>query len=504
MSLPVAETATPLPTQMPEWMTEARPRAAFVAALAAATVAAAALSWDRPGIGWPVTALVVLAAVLVSVRSRRHSPWTGRAWPARATIRACWAVAAGMLLTVGAVRAAGWLFVLCVLTAGFIGCVALTDRRSIGGVLLAPLRVAGSAPAALRWLVRGRIRMLGQDSDMLVRTPIAALISVALLLGFGFLLASADAAFAQVLSTMVTSLDRGTVLRWTGSAAGTITVTAVAAHILLTGETAPEHQSHLGLVRRVEWALPVSGLVTLFAGFVAVQATVLFGGSDHVLTTAGLTYAQYARSGFWQLLAVTGLTVIVIGVVAQIAPRSTTADRILLRTLLGPLSALAVVIVASALTRMAAYEQAYGFTRQRLLVTAFELWLGIVFLLILIAGIRLQGRWVPQAALAPAVATLLGMAVLNPDDFIARQNIARYAETGRIDVDYLKTLSPDAVPALHTLPEPHRSCALAAIKTQLATSRPETWLEWNLGRGTARAQLHDHPPASASPLTCPP
>jgi hypothetical protein len=368
-------------------------------------------------------------------------------------------------------------------------------------VLLAPLRVVGSVPAALRWLVRGGIRARGQDRDTLVRTLIAGLIAVALLVVFGFLLAGADAAFAHVLSTMVPSVDGGTLLRWIWSAVVAVTVTAAAAHVLLTGATAPEEEYRLGLVRRVEWALPVGGLVALFAGFVAVQATVLFGGGDHVLATAGLTYAQYARTGFWQLLAVTGLTVILVGVAAEIAPRTAATDRVLLRTLLGLLSALTLVITASALTRMAAYEQAYGFTRQRLLVTACELWLGVVFLLILVAGIRLRGRWVPRAALAAAVAALLGLAILNPDAFIARQNVARFVETGRIDVDYLRTLSADAVPALQSLPEPYRSCALAATSNELTGGRPEAWIEWNLGRGIARAQLHDRPAASVS---CPP
>src|SRR5262249_42161559 len=151
---------------------------------------------------------------------------------------------------------------------------------------------------------------------------------------------------------------------------------------------------------------------------------------QHVLATAGLTYAQYARSGFWQLLAVTVLTLVVVGVATQIAPRSTAADRMLLRGLLGPLPALALVIVASALSRIAAHEQAYGFTRRRLLVTTGELWLGVLFLLILIAGVRLRGRWVPQAALAAAVAALLALAALNPDAFIAQHNVARYVATG--------------------------------------------------------------------------
>lgn len=504
MSLPDAAPATPPPTEPPESMPALQPRAAFAAAGATAIVAAVSLSWDRPGMGWLLTVLVVVAAVLVTTRTGRRGATAARVWPGRAMVRAGWAVAVVMLLAVGAVRAAGWLFVLCILTAGLIGCVTLTDRWSVGGMLLAPLRVVGWVPAALRWLVRSGLREQGQERDTFVRTLVAGLIAVALLVVFGFLLAGADAEFAHVLSTMAPSLDGGTLLRWIWSAAVAVTVTAAAALLLLTGATVPEGEPRLRLVRRVEWALPVGGLVALFAVFVAVQVTVLFGGEDYVLATPGLTPAQYARSGFWQLLAVTGLTMIVVGVTARIAPRTAATDRALLRALLGLLSVLTLVIVASALSRMAAYEQAYGFTRQRLLVTACELWLGVVFLLILVAGIRLRGRWLPRAALAAAVAALLGLAILNPDAFIAQQNVARFLETDRIDVDYLRTLSADAVPALQSLPEPYRSCALAAINNELAIGRPEAWLEWNLGRSTARAQRHKHSPAPISSASCPP
>jgi hypothetical protein len=413
-------------------------------------------------------------------------------------IRIGWATAAVMLLGVGAVRAAGWLFVLCVLTAGMAGCLALTDRRSLDGVLLAPLRVASTVPAALRWLTPAA-RVRDRNRDTFVRTLVAGLITVVLLAVFGSLLAGADAAFAQVLSTMVRSLDAGTLLRWTGSAVIAATITAVAAHTLVTRTTAPEDQHRrLGPVRRIEWALPVGGLVALLAAFIAVQATVIFGGGEHVLATAGLTYAQYARSGFWQLLVLTALTLVVVGAAAHVAPRTAVIDRLLLRVLLGLLSALALIVVASALSRMAAYEQAYGFTRQRLLVTACELWLGAVFLLILTAGIRLRGRWVPRAAFAVAAAALLGLGILDPDAFIARHNIARFTETGRIDVDYLSTLSADAVAAITRLPEPYRSCALTAINDRLTHGRPDAWYEWNLGRNSARARLAYHPPAAQS------
>ena len=137
-------------------------------------------------------------------------------------------------------------------------------------------------------------------------------------------------------------------------------------------------------------------LDALFAVFVLVQLTVLFGGAGHVLRTAGLTYAQYARGGFWQLLAVTALTLLVIAIAARRAPKATRADRLLVRVLLGTLAALSLVIVASALYRMQVYADAYGATRLRLVVSTVELWLGLLFVLVGVAVVRLRADWLPR------------------------------------------------------------------------------------------------------------
>src|SRR6185295_1110897 len=65
-------------------------------------------------------------------------------------------------------------------------------------------------------------------------------------------------------------------------------------------------------VRMAEWVVPIAVLDALFLSFVTIQLTVLFGGHRHVLDTAGLTYAEYARNGFGQLVVVTLLTLSVV------------------------------------------------------------------------------------------------------------------------------------------------------------------------------------------------
>src|SRR5262249_28935954 len=96
----------------------------------------------------------------------------------------------------------------------------------------------------------------------------------------------------------------------------------------------------------------------------------------------------------------------------------------------------------------------------------------------------LRAGWLPRMVVATWVLTLLGLAVLNPDRFIAAQNVHRYEQTGQIDAWYLSTLSPDAAPELDRLPSQYRACALAGIaRTLRENPGRRAWLQGGTGAG---------------------
>ncbi len=245
------------------------------------------------------------------------------------------------------------------------------------------------------------------------------------------------------------------------------------------------------VTRRFEWLVPVGGVVAVFTIFVVAQLTVMFGGHAYLRRTTGLTYADYVHQGFGQLTFATLLTLGVVAVAARKAPRATTGDRTLLRAVLGALCLLTLVVVASALYRMHVYEQAYGFTRLRLLVSVFEGWLGLVVLMVLGAGLRLRGAWVTRAVLLSGAACLLALAAINPDASIARHNIDRFERTGKIDTSYLAGLSADAVPEL-------AGFGLDPACLRHTTTSGDDWLEWNLGRRRAADALTAVPSGAGS------
>jgi hypothetical protein len=547
----------PAPVFGPAWPGPGRaaPPTVLAAAFITAIVAAATLGWDRPGVGWLVTGVVAAVAVTVVAYQFRLAEQPAEPGPASTgerampepamperVMRVVWALLALGLLASGALRAAEWLWVLCIPAALVCGVLALAGGRSLSAMIQAVVAYPFAVFRALPWAAKGLAAVRGRSgtsgsgsggsgsngsgsngSTTVARVIAAAVVGAVLVLVFGGLLAGADVVFAQVVDDMLPAVDGEDVGRWIWNSVLLFLGTLAACFLALrppafdqarrpvvgldTSASAMKTQSTEDrpsrALNRVEWGIPVGALVVLFGLFVGVQATVLFGGANHVLTTAGLTYAEYARQGFWQLLWVSVLTVLVLAIAARVARRETVADRLWMRVLLGLLAALSLVIVASALSRMVAYEDAYGFSRLRLLVLVCEGWLGLVFLMVLLAGIRLKAPWLARAAAATAAAALVGIVAVNPDHLIAQQNVARYEATGKIDLAYLATLSADAVPALDRLPAELRRCVLTEIDQDLARLGDDALREWNLGRAQARSILADYePPTGEAGRSC--
>ncbi|GAB3451813.1 DUF4153 domain-containing protein [Actinophytocola sediminis] len=485
---PAAEVAaTPMllrPRPLPNSAVVPVPPPMLAAAAVAGVGAIVLLPLDRPGIGMFLTGLLMVAAVIYTYR-RSLAADTPRHFTRMSPV---WTVASLALLAAGAVRAAEWLFVLCVLAACVTGSLAAVGRRTAGSVLYEVIAVPIAALRALPWVMRAvRWRPERGDSAARRRLSRSVLASLVLLAVFVPLLSGADATFAHLVERLTPDLDLSTFTRW-GFVFGVAGFGVVGACYLVASPLAPADAAtaRRRLAHRVEWALPLGVLVALFAVFVAVRVVVLFGGEEYLRRTSGLTAAEYARSGFWQLSAATVLTLALVGAALRWAPTSTRADRTWQRALLGALSVLSLVLVASALSRMWTYQQAYGFTVLRLLVEACELWLGVVFVLVLVSLVRLRPAWLPRALVGAAAAALLALVALNPERFVADRNIDRAEHGLPLDVDYLGYFSADVVPAIARLPETTRWCVLQAVAVRVD---PDDWNAWNLSRSTARDVL---------------
>ena len=223
----------------------------------------------------------------------------------------------------------------------------------------------------------------------------------------------------------------------------------------------------------------------LFAAFLLVQLRVMFGGEDYVQDTAGVTYAHYAREGFFELLAVAFLVLAVVALAGRRRGERSGRWPTPIEFLLGLLCALTLVVLASALHRLGLLEDTYGFTLTRLFGHAGTLWVGAVLLAVMVAGAVRRTDLLPRVIVTTTAAGLLAFSLANPEGLVASENVDRFERTGKIDTLYLQTLGPDAAPALERLPAAPREQAASAAPP------PDGVFGWNLARVRARDAVND-------------
>lgn len=246
-----------------------------------------------------------------------------------------------------------------------------------------------------------------------------------------------------------------------------------------------------------EIATALAAIDLLFLVFVFVQFRYLFGGDALVQVTPDLTYAEYARRGFFELVAAVVLVVPVLLAADWLLTRGQRRDEIVFRGLAVGQVALVLAITASALYRLRLYVGSYGLTDARFFAMVLLLWIGVM--LLWLAATVLRGRRDSFAfgALVSGLATVALLFVLNPDAIVARTNVARIGSTstsdsvGQFDVGYASSLSADAVPALITaLPSLPSDAQCPIARSMLRRWGPDretslrTW-NWSASRATA-------------------
>ncbi|HEX2121159.1 MAG TPA: DUF4153 domain-containing protein, partial [Thermoanaerobaculia bacterium] len=117
----------------------------------------------------------------------------------------------------------------------------------------------------------------------------------------------------------------------------------------------------------------------------------------------------------------------------------------------------------------------------------------LVFLLAWLAATVLRSRFdrFLGGAIVSALAAVVVLHAVDPDDLIVRSNVARAREGQRpLDARYVTQLSEDAIPALlasfDTLAPDQRSAIATRWLPRTIELRPD-WRTWNVSRSRARA-----------------
>jgi hypothetical protein len=398
-----------------------------------------------------------------------------------------------------------FLDLLAILVGFSIWSLSLEGFRSWGIVdhLRGMINSGLAAIAGLAVLERGDINWTPRSATLRhVRSVVVGLaIAFPLLFVFGGLLMAADAVFENVV-TRALDFDLATI--FSHAALTAFFAWIVCGFLLLilkarkpvVADRLQVERPGLGLV---EVTLPLALVDLLFLAFVVVQLRYLFGDASLVEETVGLTYAEYARRGFFELVTVFALVLPLLLAADWVVGEAERRTRNIVRALAGLQLFLLFVIMISAIQRMALYVDAYGLTDDRLYASVFMAWLGIVLAWFAATVLRGRRERFTVGAVASGFLALLVLNIMNPDALVARVNIDRARAGYEFDALYATFLSADAVPplveALPDLEEEDRCLAAKRILERWSPPEERDWRTWNHGRWTAWRVVEEEMPS---------
>jgi hypothetical protein len=355
------------------------------------------------------------------------------------------------------------------------------------------------AGGAWSWLRERR----AEDGRRLASVARGLAFAVPVLVVFTALLGSADVVFAKTVTRAFDGIMNLLGLQMSGDIAArlvfTVGLAAASTGALGFGlrrgeppaeenepsETPNEKSKPFFKLSMIESSIVLGSVVLLFALFVGIQFTYFFGGRANI-SVEGLTYAEYARRGFFELVAVAALTLGMALSLDQMTVRQEGRETTLFRLLCIALVALTTVILTSAAQRMWLYEESYGFTQLRVYTHVFMFWLGALFAFFLLAVFRVRRNIFSLGVLLVLIGYLGTLNLMNVDLYIASHNVQRYQDGQRLDIAFLNTLSADAVPAILPLFTETRADSKAHewagqwLAIQLATLDSQRG-HWNIG-----------------------
>ncbi len=141
----------------------------------------------------------------------------------------------------------------------------------------------------------------------------------------------------------------------------------------------------------------------------------------------GYTTAAYARSGFFQLCAVSAINLALITTASLFVKKENGKQTSPIRILNVILSVFTLVLIATALRKMILYIHFYGFTRLRVFTSFFMIFLAIVFLLLILRQILSKCPVILGSVIAGTI--LLGLlGFCDVDARIAQGNLLLYQQ----------------------------------------------------------------------------
>jgi len=184
------------------------------------------------------------------------------------------------------------------------------------------------------------------------------------------------------------------------------------------------------LLRGAAVLIPLYTLAALFLLYIVCQIPYLFSAFGGNLPEGAKSVTDYARDGFFELCGISAFTlsaIIALNIFSIVPFRQSKA----LQAVNSILSALTIILIASAFSKLALYIETDGLTMKRVLPAVFMGLMTLVFALVIIY--QRKEFNITRAAVAAACVIMVGMSLWNIDAMVIRSNVSRY-QNGEISL----------------------------------------------------------------------
>lgn len=323
-------------------------------------------------------------------------------------------------------------------------------------------------------------------------------VGVILLLIVVPLLVGADANVSDMLGGFIDSLALGDVFLYVFLfMLGASLIMAPAATALEPECTGPRKAFYITKrpIQAVTTGTALAMVAVVYVLFASVQFSYFFAPQETVANVLGLTSSAYAVRGFGELIFITCLNFVLILVAIRFTEQKEGKTSSFLKALYVLLIAFNFVILASSHLRMQCYEISYGYSVARFLSHSFMLLL-VILNVIMLARIFSDKVKLLRLFAAAALIYFCAIVAVNPERYVAGENITRYEQTGKIDAEYLFSLSGDALGDACDFTAAHPDTFDTVVRRQAmdklkGLERKAGWPSWNLADERAKGKLQE-------------
>lgn len=217
---------------------------------------------------------------------------------------------------------------------------------------------------------------------------------------------------------------------------------------ILTENTLQKCMKKLQFAPIVTVAVAVLPILFVYVMFFVSQYKYYISGFTGVLPQ-GFSYAQYAREGFFELCTVSIINLVILVAVSLFMKRKENKQSVLLKILSVVFSVFTLVLISTALAKMAMYIDCYGLTPKRVYATWWMVVLSLVFILVILKQFISKLKII-ALSLFVLVIMFAALSLSGVDSYIAKYNVDRYLDGSlqTVDVKAIEELGDAGVPQL--------------------------------------------------------